>query len=266
MGRNAWIAGVAVLAAGVGGFYWYAGTQKARIPAAEVLAPPAPADEDMAAQDETAVAYPLPAEAQEGEPLPPLAASDSTILAALEAQFGDALKGLLVPDQLIRRFVVTVNSLDSEEAVPLRQRPLRHTPGLLVVEQRGDRLFLSPQNAQRYTPLVKLLQAADPGQVVDLYVRFYPLLQKAYTELGYPDRYFNDRVIEVLDHLLETREVAGPIELVRPKVLYEFADRDLERRSTGEKMLIRIGAGNAEIVRRKLRALRQELVARSLKP
>jgi hypothetical protein len=268
MSRNAWIAASMAVVAGVGGFYWYAGTQKAGIPAHDVLAPPVtPEAGTPVATEEAKVAYPLPAEAPQAEhPLPPLAASDSQVLAALEALFGkQPLESMLIPDQLIRRFVVTVNSLDGE-AVSLRQRPLRHTPGLLVVEQKDERLFLSPQNGKRYMPLVKVLESADPQRVVDLYVRYYPLLQKAYAELGYPDRYFNDRVVDVIDHLLETREVAGPIELVRPKVFYEFADRDLEKRSSGEKILIRIGAGNAEIVRRQLRALRDELVARSLKP
>jgi len=43
--------------------------------------------------------------------------------------------------------------------------------------------------------------------------RLYPLLQRVYVELGHPDQYFNDRVVEVIDHLLETPEVAPPIKV-----------------------------------------------------
>lgn len=269
MSRNAWIASIAVVVALVVGFYWYADSHRNAIPIEQVLAPPnAPSKKaaPVTAKD-AAVTYPLPAVAADDQPaLPPLAASDSHVRDALTTLFGKApVESFLIPDQLLRRFVVTVNSLDGDP-VPLRQRPLRHVSGMLVVQQAGDRIVLSPENSRRYTPMVSVLQAVDPQRMVDLYVRYYPLLQKAYTELGYPDRYFNDRMIQVIDHLLQTREVAGPIELVRPEVIYEFADRELEKRSSGEKILIRMGAENAEIVRRQLRAFREDLVRRSLQP
>jgi hypothetical protein len=46
-------------------------------------------------------------------------------------------------------------------------------------------------------------------------------------------RYFGDRLIEVIDDLLEAPEVQGTIKLVRPKVLYEFAAPELEDLSAG---------------------------------
>jgi hypothetical protein len=35
----------------------------------------------------------------------------------------------------------------------------------------------------------------DTRKAVALYVDLYPLFQGAYAELGYPNRYFNDRLI-----------------------------------------------------------------------
>ena len=49
----------------------------------------------------------------------------------------------------------------------------------------------------------------------------------------------------MIDHLLATPEIEGPIRLVQPKVLYEFADPELEARSAGQKLLLRMGAANA---------------------
>lgn len=267
MSRNAWIASIAVVLALVGGFYWAANPRPRAVPVQQILAPPDAVVRDATpttASADAGIAHPLPAAASSAEnALPPLGASDTHVRAALVAEFGKApIESFLIPDQLLRRFVATVNSLDGDP-IPLRQRPLRHVPGLLMVEMSADRILLSPDNSKRYAPFVALLQSVDPQRLVDLYLRYYPLLQKAYTELGYPDRYFNDRLIQVIDHLLQTREVAGPIELVRPKVIYEFADRELEKRSSGEKILIRIGAENAEIVRRQLRAFRDLLVAHS---
>ena len=65
------------------------------------------------------------------------------------------------------------------------------------------------------------------------YRHFYPLFQQAYVDLGYPDGYFNDRLVEVIDHLLATPDVAGPIKLTQPSVFYQYADPSIEERSAG---------------------------------
>jgi hypothetical protein len=111
---------------------------------------------------------------------------------------------------------------------------------------------------------------------VDLYVRLYPLLQKAYEELGFPGRYFNDRVMAVIDLLLSTpetemplklrlTEVKGPIASLRPWVRYEFADPALESLSSGQKILLRVGPVNERRLKDKLAQIRGELAGRVIK-
>jgi hypothetical protein len=90
----------------------------------------------------------------------------------------------------------------------------------------------------------------------------YPRLQRAWEELGYPDVYFNDRVVEVIDHLLATPEPSGPILLEQPKVLYLFADRDLESRTAGQKLLLRMGPDHARVVKQKLREFRAQVASK----
>ena len=92
-----------------------------------------------------------------------------------------------------------------------------------------------------------------------MYRRFYPLFQKSYERLGYPNAYFNDRVVEIIDHLLETPEAETPTRLVRPHVLYEFEDSDLESLSSGQKLLIRMGSEHAAYIKRALRGLRSRI-------
>jgi DUF3014 family protein len=87
----------------------------------------------------------------------------------------------------------------------------------------------------------------------------YPLFQQAYQELGYPKKYFNDRLVQVIDHMLATPSIKEPVALVRPKVLYEFEDPELEDLSAGQKIMIRIGPENAAAMKAKLREIRQEL-------
>ena len=72
-----------------------------------------------------------------------------------------------------------------------------------------------------------------------LYIRFYPLFQQAYVDLGYPDRYFNDRLVAIIDHLLSAPRIDRTVALVQPKVFYEYADESLEAQSWGRKTLLR---------------------------
>ena len=103
-------------------------------------------------------------------------------------------------------------------------------------------------------------QGADVKALALVYQRLYPLFQQAYEDLGYPGKYFNDRLVEVIDQLLQAPEVPGPIALVQPKVFWEYADKDLESRSAGQKLLIRMGPANARVIKAKLREFRAEIV------
>jgi hypothetical protein len=116
--------------------------------------------------------------------------------------------------------------------------------------------MLDDKNFKRYKNFVNLADYIDTRKLVVQYIRFYPLFQEAYEELGYPDRYFNDRFIQVIDHLLVAPEIKGPINLVRPKVFYQFSNTELESLSAGQKILVRIGVENAQRVNSKLRELR----------
>lgn len=219
--------------------------------------PPAPAAPQAAAPQH----YPLPEQEptqQSQEPLPQLDGSDEAVRAALSDTLGKPpVEAFLVPKEFVRRFVALVDSLD-RHPVPLEFRPVKHVEGVPITQPKagGDLFVLQPEDAKRYTPWVTALQAADTQKLVDLYLRYYPLMQKAYEDLGYPGKYFNDRVVQIIDHLLATPEVDGPIELVRPKVLFQFADPALEQRSWGQKTLIRMGQDNTAAVKAKLVQIR----------
>ena len=82
------------------------------------------------------------------------------------------------------------------------------------------------------------------------------LFQESYENLGYPDKYFNDRLVEVIDHLLATPTPNGPVKLIQPRVFYEYADPALEQLSAGQKVLIRMGNANAAQLKKKMREFR----------
>jgi hypothetical protein len=159
---------------------------------------------------------------------------------------------------------VTVDNLPRQKAA-VEKRPTIPVAGTFMVN--GDELHatLDTQNFRRYTPMVDALGKIDMPRLAAAYLHFYPLFQKAYQDLGYPNGYFNDRLVQVIDGLLATPPIAGPIDLVRPNVMYVFADSALESRPAGQKILIRIGPDNAAIVKAKLTELRAIITAAPLK-
>jgi hypothetical protein len=142
--------------------------------------------------------------------------------------------------------------------------PVRPVGGSVVTTQADGRILLRADNAERYATYLRVMEQAETQKLVQAYVHFNPLFQKAYEELGYPHGYFNDRLVEVIDHLLATPDVPAPIDLTQPKVLYEFADPSLEQRSAGQKMLIRMGPVNESRVKAKLRDIRRALTGQAL--
>lgn len=264
MKASDWTWGIVVVLAALGGLAYYAyRAQGPSAPAPETSSLPAPPPADPAAElpPENRIENPVPPvePADAGASLPQLDASDAPLQRELQSLLGDApLESLLIPKELVRRFVVTVDNLP-RDSLPQRARVFALTGGLPVVEPQGDRLLLDPdRNGARYRQLVQALQNLDAATLASLYFRYYPLCQQAYEELGFRGRYFNDRLIQVIDHLLATPRVVGPIEVARPKVLYVYADPQLEALSVGQKALIRMGP-QAEPVKHKLRELRQQI-------
>jgi len=199
------------------------------------------------------------------KPLPALGVSDATIRNALSELIADKTLIEYFPlRDFVRRVVATIDNLPREK-LALRLMPVKLPGGKFLVTGEQGNYAISAENAARYAPYLRLAEALDTGKLVSLYVHFYPLFQQAYQELGYPKAYFNDRLVEVIDHLLDAPELQAPAKLVQPKVFYLYADPDLESRSAGQKILMRIGNENAAKIKAKLREIRAELVRQTPK-
>ncbi|MCI0517439.1 MAG: DUF3014 domain-containing protein [Woeseiaceae bacterium] len=250
-----------LLALAVAAALWFFARQarEPEPPAAENLKPEV---QEPVAAERVGPLYPMPEVSEPVDesglrPLPPLDASDEYFRLELTELYGDAIGRLLVESGLIEKIVATVDSLPRAH-VAEKIRPVGRLEGEFAVDgQDGSGEYtLSPENYARYDALVQVVTTADITQVVGTYRRFYPLFQDAYINLGYPRGYFNDRLVEVIDHLLETPEPEEPVALVRPNVLYLYADVDLESRSSGQKLLMRMGAEHAARVKGTLREFR----------
>ena len=194
-------------------------------------------------------------------PLPPLDDSDGYLLLALIDIFGPDVEPVLVNEALVDNFVATIDNL-TRSHVAEKIRPVNRLTESFVADATDDKKLyhLNPDSYKRYDLLVNLVVRADLELVAETYRRFYPLFQESYVRLGYPDGYFNDRAVEVIDHLLLTPEPEGPVRLVRPHVLYEFADAELESLSSGQKLLLRMGNENTARIKRVLKEFRALIV------
>jgi hypothetical protein len=253
--KVAWLIGIIAAAAlAVGGWYWYSSHHQAPAPsaAAAPVARPATATEPQ-------VAHPVPG-GTESAALPALNDSDQVVHDSLAGVIGKApVEQFLVPQNIVRHIVVTVDNL-AQRKVAVDLRPVKATPGQTVTATQGEVTAITDANFARYAPLTRTIGSTDVKSLALVYERLYPLFQQSYEDLGYPGKYFNDRLVQVIDSLLDTPEVPAPIPVVQPKVFYEYADPALESRSAGQKLLIRMGPANARIVKAKLREFRAEIV------
>jgi hypothetical protein len=228
----------------------------------EAPRPVAPAPQ---AATEPAIRNPVPVPA-DTKPLPALKESDPDVRESLVGVLGaKSVSQFLVPENIVRHVVVTVDNLPRKK-VAVELRPLKPTPGTTLTATQGDITTLSSANFERYAPLLKVVRNTDTTVLAGMYFKLYPLFQQSYEDLGYPGQYFNDRLVEVIDDMLRAPDVQGPIQLVQPKVFYEYADPKLEALSAGQKLLVRMGAANEALMKAKLREFRKAIVNRPDEP
>ena len=205
--------------------------------------------------------HPIP-ENKQNPKLPDLEHSDTAAWRALDTLTGSAPELRVVEkDHLIQRIVAFVDSLTqlSPPATPTLFKPIS---GALVVEKNAQgQTVIAPANAARYAPYVHLMSSIPADSIVSVYVSAYRLFQSAYKDLGYPNRHFNDRVIQVIDHLLHTPENSEPIVVVQNALgHYDFADPRLQSCSMGQKALLRLSPSQRAQVEEQLRRIRGALL------
>ena len=256
-----WVLLVVILGGGAAAYYYWQQSLQEPVPppAWHTETPPAPPPASTGPQ----IRHPLETDA--AQLLPALGESDPATWQALAGLLGSqSLADFFYPDLMIRRIVATIDNLPREKA-PVRMMPVKPVAQPFAALGTSNAAVISPVNSTRYAAYVRIAQAVDARKLVEVYTRLYPLFQRAYEELGYPEGYFNDRLVEALDDLLETPDVREPIKLVQPKVMYKFADPELEARSAGQKMMIRMGSENAAALKAKLREIRREVTRREPK-
>lgn len=251
------------LVVALGALYWFFYVRDAAPDPALVQAPPAaPVQAAAPAASEPGIQHPVPA-----------AQPPADFAASLRALLGSTGLALLRETDFPNRFVATVDNLAREHA-PAAAWPVTPTAGRFTTRAQGDGVVIAEDNARRYAAFVDFVGQVDTAAAVDLYMGAYPLFQQAYADLGFGKRYFNDRLVEVIDVLLRTPEPSGPLQVQlleikgphapqRPWVRYEFVDEGLQGLPAGQKILLRMGPGQRAKLKARLAEFRGLVAGRA---
>lgn len=278
MNRTVIIIGLLIVAAGAASLMWW--QQQQTPPPAEVAAPAVePPVAEPQKEDESAIKYPIESVApeQEADAAPDAAQVDDSIDAGLIDLLGrDAVASFLRVTEFPLRVTATVDNLGRSLA-SAKIWPVIPASGRFTVNESASEAAIADENSERYVPFVRFVESVDTKRAVALYKKHYAQFQHAYEELGYPDGYFNDRLVAVIDNLLATPDPAGPLkvkltelkdesERVRPWVHYRYVDPELEALSAGQKMMLRMGPDNRQRLKAKLREIRPQVTGQAMSP
>ena len=192
--------------------------------------------------------------------LPPLNASDGFVRERLPESLPQAW---VDREDLLRRTAVVLENATRGE-IPRRQLAFLAPDGaypVRVVEETGrerPRFFVDPAGHARYDRYLDMLEALPPEQLATLLTDVSPLLTEALAELG-SQAPVQSSLLETIDQLLAVPVIRDEIELLQPKVLFEYADPELEAMSGLQKQALRMGPDNVERLQDYLRVLRVAL-------
>lgn len=287
--KNWVIAAILIVLAAAGYFYFDANRQaepaavvSSDIPDPEPEPEPKPSNEpdpvpSEQSSEQSTIGQLDPAITAETEmdeiPLPMLSESDPLVLENLNEMLGSpAVIRYVVSDNVISRIVATVDTLGTRQipaVVQVINGPATafaatpdSQPDRIISNEEGDSIpqfIINPATYERYTPYVELFEAVDSAQWVNLYRQYEPLLLEAYRQMGYSEGSFNERLLVIIDELLATPTASDPVHLNKPEAYYFFTDPELEALTAGQKIMLRMGSGNAARVKVKMEEIRKLL-------
>lgn len=270
-----WVVVIVALIAIAAVGYFLLAEQTRTPPKLHQLPTPVAVQEPSAPVAAPAAVYEEPVPEPVPQPLPDLNQSDASVLAALKTLNINGLVEMVIPQDILRKFVRAVDVLEEGKIVH-DYRPISSPQGTFVADaftvkvasgdmgeaQTVEQFRVSPKNYLRYTLYVQVLAGLESDAAVNLYKRYYPLLNRAHQELGSGKGNFHSVLIRAIDKLLKAPDADGELLLIRPKIYYEFADPALEKLPEAHKLMLRMGSDNAAQVKASLRNLRVKLLQR----
>ena len=191
--------------------------------------------------------------------LPSLDESDALVrnlVAALTAH--PAFAAWLIPDDLVRTFVVVVENVADGNNPAEHLTPLRPTQRFSTSGETSEP-NIDPASYARYNTHAEIVASIDAAGTAELYRRLHPLITEAYAELGHPDGGFDDTLLRALRNLLETPVLERDVRLVPRAAFFEFSDDELEDLLPAQKQFLGVGPRNVRAVQAKLLEIAREI-------
>ncbi|MCK4835692.1 MAG: DUF3014 domain-containing protein [Candidatus Aminicenantes bacterium] len=191
--------------------------------------------------------------------LPALNESDDFIREYLKTYSSQAIfQKWLKPKDILRRFVAIVDNIARGE-IPSTSLTFLNPDKPFKVIKKTNHITLDPENYRRYDLLINIFVSLDTGALMVLYDKLRPLLEEAYKELGYPEKQFNDTLLQALRVVMDTPIIQSPVSLEKQVITYSFKDPRLEALTPAQKQIFRTGPENIRRIKKKCREISREL-------
>jgi hypothetical protein len=197
--------------------------------------------------------------------LPTLNESDDWLQAKLpDLTWRNELISLVVTEDIVRRFVVFTDNFSQGQLAYEHSLFVQPKDKFSVDEQSinvdGEQNVWqwNSKTSKRFDLYVDLLRSVDSTTLVNWYIDMKPLVDEAYSELGYEEDFtltLQDAITRVLDMELPK----SAMDVTRTSVMYKFQDPQLEALDDSDKLLLRLGKENLLIIKSVLLEINEKL-------
>jgi len=172
----------------------------------------------------------------------------------------------LATEQSIRKFVQFMENI-SRGKVPRKYFNFLAPSGQFKVKELANNQYLlDSQSYKRYNPFANTIDSLDAENLVSTYLILKPYIETAWDEMKQPGQSFDEVVFTAIKQVQTAPAMNQDVRLIRPTVMYKYADAKLENLNAVKKQMIRMGPRNTRIIQKKLDEIELLLNARHAAP
>lgn len=161
-------------------------------------------------------------------------------------------------ENLVRDLVAFVDNI-AAGVVARDSAMIKGPEARFEIEEVDGKVYMGPSSYQRYDNVVNWFVDMDDQALVAAFKQYEPLLNEAYAEISRPGDSFLARFERAISVINATPEIQGLIELNSDKIMYTYADEELESLPAAQRQMLRLGPNNMARVKAKLNALQRAL-------
>ena len=168
----------------------------------------------------------------------------------------------LTTDDILRRSASYLDGL-ARGVILSNIFPLSSPEGGFSTHRDEQTIWLNAGNYERYDNTVSVISSLDMDLAAQIFHLTRPLLEGAFSELGYRPRQMDGIILTALDQIINTPVIFEPIQLSRDSVNFKFFDSKLESLTPLQKQLVRAGPENTRRLQKQAKLLRTALMTPS---